>query len=92
MLSPDQLPDIATAASGPDLLTDTALLLDALEKLSPMIRESIILADVLDMKLEDVAITQGVSLSAVKSRVTRGREQLKRILTDSPEQAEINHD
>ncbi|HLP28554.1 MAG TPA: RNA polymerase sigma factor [Candidatus Didemnitutus sp.] len=92
VLSPDQLPDIATAASGPDLLTDTALLLDALEKLSPMIRESIILADVLDMKLEDVAITQGVSLSAVKSRVTRGREQLKRILTDSPEQAEINHD
>lgn len=92
VLSHDEMPDLPTSAAGPDQQADFALLLDVLQKLSPVIRESIILADVLDMKLEDVAATQGVSLSAIKSRVTRGREQLKRILSESAEQTEKQHD
>ncbi|MBK6759541.1 MAG: RNA polymerase sigma factor [Ignavibacteria bacterium] len=92
VLSPDQIPDLPTSTAGPDQQADYALLIDVLRKLSPVIRESIILADVLDMKLEDIAATQGVSLSAIKSRVTRGREQLKRILSEPAEQTEIQHD
>jgi RNA polymerase sigma-70 factor (ECF subfamily) len=93
ILHPEELPDVATSAPGPDLQADASILMDALERLSPMIRESIILADVLDVKLDKIATMQGVSLSAIKSRVSRGREQLRRILTDSSEHVETHqHD
>jgi RNA polymerase sigma-70 factor, ECF subfamily len=50
----------------------------ALATLPSVQREAVVLADVDEYPLEEIARMQGVSLSAVKSRVARGRERLAR--------------
>lgn len=50
----------------------------ALATLPAAQREAVVLADVDDYPLDEIARMQGVSLSAVKSRVVRARERLKK--------------
>ena len=50
----------------------------ALAGLAPVQREAIVLHDIEGFSVEEVAETQGVTLSAVKSRLARGREKLRR--------------
>ncbi len=50
----------------------------ALATLPAVQREAVVLADVDDYPLEEIARMQGVSLSAAKSRVVRARERLKK--------------
>lgn len=50
----------------------------ALATLPPVQREAVVLSDVDGYALEEIAEIQGVSLSAVKSRIVRGRERLRR--------------
>ena len=50
----------------------------ALSGLPPVQREAIVLHDVEGFSVEEVGEMQGVTLSAVKSRLTRGREKLRR--------------
>jgi RNA polymerase sigma-70 factor (ECF subfamily) len=50
----------------------------ALATLPAVQREAIVLAEVDEYPLEEIARMQGVSLSAVKSRVARGRARLER--------------
>jgi len=49
----------------------------ALEKLSPIFREAVVLRDIIDMSYEEIAEVLGVSLGTVKSRILRGREALR---------------
>jgi RNA polymerase sigma-70 factor (ECF subfamily) len=49
----------------------------ALAGLKPEQREAIVLHDIEGFSVEEVAEMQGVTLSAVKSRLTRGREKLR---------------
>lgn len=53
----------------------------ALEKLSPIFREAVVLRDITDMSYEEIAEVLGVSLGTVKSRILRGREALRAELT-----------
>ena len=50
----------------------------ALALLKPVQREAIVLHEIEGFSVEEVAEMQGVTLSAVKSRLTRGREKLRR--------------
>ncbi len=50
----------------------------ALGGLEPPQREAIVLHDIEGFSVEEVAEMQGVTLSAVKSRLARGREKLRR--------------
>ncbi len=50
----------------------------ALEGLEPVQREAVVLHDIEGFSVEEVADMQGVTVSAVKSRLTRGREKLRR--------------
>jgi len=50
----------------------------ALDLLKPVQREAIVLHDIEGFSVEEVADMQGVTISAVKSRLTRGREKLRR--------------
>jgi RNA polymerase sigma-70 factor, ECF subfamily len=52
----------------------------ALEKLSPIFREAVVLRDISDMSYEEIAEVLGVSLGTVKSRILRGREALREVL------------
>ena len=68
-----------------DRLHDIGRLYAALEHLSPKLRESVLLYELLGFPMKDVAQIQGVSLSAVKVRVFRGRKELARILREPRE-------
>ncbi len=50
----------------------------ALAVLQPVQREAIVLHDIEGFSVDEVAEMQGVTISAVKSRLARGREKLRR--------------
>ncbi len=52
----------------------------ALQKLSPELREAVILRDLQDMDYRDIAGALKVPEGTVKSRINRGRAELARLL------------
>ncbi|MDE1162830.1 MAG: sigma-70 family RNA polymerase sigma factor [Acidobacteriaceae bacterium] len=52
----------------------------ALQQLSPELREAVILRDLEDMDYKDIAEALGVPQGTVKSRISRGRSELARLL------------
>lgn len=69
----------------PDTHVDISILYDALAKLPHKHREAVVLMDILGMTLAEIQAIQGGTISAIKSRVSRGRAELARRL--SPESA-----
>ncbi|MEX0968267.1 MAG: RNA polymerase sigma factor [Bacteroidia bacterium] len=61
---------------------DAAILRQALEELPPEQREAVVLFELMGFSLNEIVEIQQSSLSAVKSRVARGREKLRKLLTD----------
>jgi RNA polymerase sigma-70 factor (ECF subfamily) len=57
------------------------LVQDALTKLSPDLREAVILRDLQDMDYKEIAAALKVPEGTVKSRINRGRTELARILS-----------
>ena len=56
------------------------LLQEALQKLSPELREAVILRDLEDMEYREIARVLNVPEGTVKSRLNRGRAELARVL------------
>jgi len=52
----------------------------ALQRLSPELRETVILRDLEEMEYKEIADTLGVPEGTVKSRLNRGRAELARVL------------
>lgn len=76
------------AASGPSP-EDAALrreretlLRNALGELSANFREAVILCDIEGLTYEEIAVALGANIGTVKSRIARGREELRRKLKD----------
>jgi RNA polymerase sigma-70 factor, ECF subfamily len=61
---------------------DLDLLLASLKKLPVSQRETIVLFEISNLSLKEIQEIQGGSISGVKSRLTRARENLKRLLLD----------
>lgn len=72
-----RMPDSGTS---PDASADVALLYKALSRLPDEQREAVILFEISDLPLKEIARIQGSTLSGVKSRVTRGRKRLAKLL------------
>ena len=53
------------------------LIEQALARINPLFRESVVLRDIMDLSYEEIAGVLGVSLGTVKSRILRGREALR---------------
>ena len=53
---------------------------DALKQVSPELREAVILRDLEDMDYKDIAEVLGVPQGTVKSRISRGRSELAKLL------------
>ena len=64
----------------PDTVAEGALVREALSKLSDKAREAVILYEIEDMSVADIAKIQHSSVSAVKVRLFRARKQLAAIL------------
>jgi RNA polymerase sigma-70 factor (ECF subfamily) len=60
---------------------------EALARLSPELREAVILRDLQDMDYKDIAIVLKVPEGTVKSRINRGRTELARVLQRTYRQA-----
>ena len=58
----------------------------ALRKLSPELREAVILRDLQDMDYKDIALVLNIPEGTVKSRINRGRTELARLLQRSYKQ------
>jgi RNA polymerase sigma-70 factor (ECF subfamily) len=78
----ERLPD---AAPGPQAQVERAekqrLIQAALQKLSPELREAVILRDLQDMDYREIAQILRVPEGTVKSRINRGRTELGRLLS-----------
>jgi len=53
---------------------------DALQKLSPELREAVILRDLQDLDYKEIAVVLKIPEGTVKSRINRGRTELARLL------------
>jgi RNA polymerase sigma-70 factor (ECF subfamily) len=53
---------------------------EALKQVSPDLREAVILRDLEDMDYKEIAEILGVPQGTVKSRISRGRSELARLL------------
>jgi RNA polymerase sigma-70 factor, ECF subfamily len=77
----EQLPDTTAA---PDMLAQSKQVGEtvhvALQKLSPDLREAVILRDLQDMDYKEIATVLKVPEGTVKSRINRGRAELARLL------------
>ena len=77
----EQIPD---QAASPDATVQSRETRDtvhrALQKLSPELREAVILRDLQDMDYREIALALKVPEGTVKSRINRGRAELARLL------------
>lgn len=62
---------------------------EALDALSPDFRVAVVLCDVVGMSYEEIAETLGVKMGTVRSRIHRGRSQLRASIESA---AEVNDD
>jgi RNA polymerase sigma-70 factor, ECF subfamily len=84
----DQLPRIeeegASALARPDAVLagreTSEILQHTLQKLSPDLREAVILRDLQEMEYREIAGVLGIPEGTVKSRINRGRAELARLL------------
>jgi len=78
------LESIPSHASGPAALLESRerkeLLQAALDRLSPDLREAVILRDLHDLDYQEIAQVLSVPEGTVKSRINRGRLELSRVL------------
>lgn len=73
----DRPPPDASVAS----LETRQMVHQALQKLSPDLREALILRDLQDMDYKEIAVALKVPEGTVKSRINRGRTELARLLS-----------
>ena len=86
--SKDEEPEFPTPSNDPlpDRLAESAMLgdhiQDALLQIPAMFREAVILSDVQQFSYPEIAEIMHMPLGTVKSRINRGRRELKKILKD----------
>ncbi len=62
------------------------LLERALTRINPVFRTAVVLRDIQNLSYEEIAEILQISLGTVKSRILRGREALRREITQRPDQ------
>jgi RNA polymerase sigma-70 factor (ECF subfamily) len=68
------------SGTSPETAAEIRLVMDALQTLPEKMRETVVLFYVSDFSLEEIRHIQSGTLSGVKSRLKRGREQLSKSL------------
>ncbi len=78
--------EVLDTRQSPESHVDSSLKLqivqDALMRISPLFREVIVLRDIQSLTYEEIAETTGLEMGTIKSRISRGRAQLQKLLRD----------
>jgi RNA polymerase sigma-70 factor, ECF subfamily len=78
--------DIPDESYMPDQITDSGIkdeiIQKALQKVSPVYRDMVVLRDIQELSYEEIADITGTNVGTVKSRINRGRAQLQKLLKD----------
>jgi RNA polymerase sigma factor, sigma-70 family len=78
--------DLPSDSGEPDELINSKMEVEFIQKainnLDKSFREVILLRDVQDLEYDEIAKITGLPLGTVKSRINRGREKLKSVLSD----------
>jgi RNA polymerase sigma-70 factor, ECF subfamily len=83
MVYGDLLADRSADPEASALIRERELaLIAALRDLPDIFREPVVLCDIEGMSYEEIAVTLGIGLGTVKSRIARGRSELRRQLKD----------
>jgi RNA polymerase sigma factor (sigma-70 family) len=64
----------------------------ALDALTPDFRAAVVLCDIEGLSYEEIAATLGIKLGTVRSRIHRGRAQLRAALEHRAPRSKVNHD
>jgi RNA polymerase sigma-70 factor (ECF subfamily) len=75
----------------PGLSPDHVALVAAMQRLTPAVREAIVLHHLADLPVGEVAALQNCSPEAVKTRLVRGRRALAGLLAEVPPEREMDH-
>ena len=82
----EELPEpTSTGTSVEDLVVTRLDLARALDELSEEYRQAVVMHDVGGIPYEEIAVRLGVPVGTVKSRISRGRQTLARLLEQAPE-------
>lgn len=86
-ISSEFAPDPGPSPYDQALDSETRMLIEqALTKINPVFRAAVVLRDIQNLTYEEIAEILQVSLGTVKSRILRGREALRRELTQRSDQ------
>lgn len=78
--SEEHVSEMIDPGPSPETAAEAALLHRALARLPERQRETVVLAELAGLTLEEIRVVQGGSLSGVKSRLVRGRARLALLL------------
>lgn len=83
--SADAIPELESPGAGPEEEARTGesrrVVTEALKRLPPDFRMPVVLRDIEEWSYEEIAVSLSLPVGTVKSRIARGRGQLKDILT-----------
>jgi RNA polymerase sigma-70 factor (ECF subfamily) len=88
LFSLDFAENVKSHSTSPETSYDIEVLNQCLNKLPTKQKEAIALFDISGFSLEEIKEIQGGTLSGVKSRLKRGRENLKKMMTKEKYQTE----
>ncbi|HEX2041353.1 MAG TPA: sigma-70 family RNA polymerase sigma factor [Acidimicrobiales bacterium] len=84
-LLPDEPERVIPPEPGADVAAEAEALPDdvhrALQRLTPDYRAAVVLCDVVGLSYEEISATLGIPIGTVRSRIHRGRAQLREALT-----------
>lgn len=73
---------LAPPMPAPGMSPDRVAVVAALQRLSRRLREAVVLHYLVDLPVDEVASVLGITASAVRSRLQRGRQELAELLRD----------
>lgn len=76
------LEKLESQAQNPEVALDIHYLLKALDQLPEKQKEAILLFEISGFSMKEISEIQESSLSATKTRISRGRQELKRLLSE----------
>lgn len=79
----DAFDDVLSTAASPERVADVDAVRAALALLPPDFRAAIVLRDMLDLPYAEIAEVQGIGIDTVKSRISRARQAMHRLLEEA---------